>query len=227
MDWARAIERNSKALTGILAALFAMLGLASGAKLGRIERGLYRAVLRILRPAESAFRRLIVIAARGLVVKPSASRPMPKGLKIAGRRGGSMAFQLRDPPERFRPWRRKPIPENRRPRVRLPFDERPPGTLVFRPEDFGKPEPVADDGKVDASRLARRLGALKQALADIPRQAKRLARWRMRRQAMAKLASPLRIGHPPGSRRKPTHDVDAVLTECDWLAHDALRLDTS
>ena len=53
MDWARAIERNSEALNGIVAALFAMLGLAGGANVGRIPPPLHRAVLRVLRPAES------------------------------------------------------------------------------------------------------------------------------------------------------------------------------
>ena len=33
--------------------------------------------------------------------------------------------------------------------------------------------------------------------------------------------SPLRPGHPPGYRRKPTHEVDEVLTECHWLAWEA------
>ena len=77
MDWALAIERNSEALKGIVAALFAMLGLEGEAVVGRIPQPLHRAVLRVLRPAESAVRRLIVIAARGLVVKLVPSRPLP------------------------------------------------------------------------------------------------------------------------------------------------------
>ena len=67
MDWARAIERNSDALKGIVAALFAMLGLSESAASLRIPRGVHTAILRVLRPAESAVRRLIVIAARGVV----------------------------------------------------------------------------------------------------------------------------------------------------------------
>ena len=66
MDWDAAIKRNSEALKGIIAALFAMLGLEGEAGLGGFRNPLYRAVLRVLRPAESAVRRLIVIAARGL-----------------------------------------------------------------------------------------------------------------------------------------------------------------
>jgi hypothetical protein len=54
MDWARAIERNSEALKGIVEALFAMLGLAGDATVARIPQPLHRAVLRVLQPAESA-----------------------------------------------------------------------------------------------------------------------------------------------------------------------------
>ena len=75
MDWARAIERNSEALKGIIDDLFAMLGLDDDTTVSRISHPLHRAVLRLLRPAESAVRRLIVIAARGLVVKLAPSRP--------------------------------------------------------------------------------------------------------------------------------------------------------
>ena len=47
MDWARAIERNSEALNGIVAALFAMLGLGGEATVGRIPQPLHRAVAMI------------------------------------------------------------------------------------------------------------------------------------------------------------------------------------
>ena len=85
MDWARAIGRNSEALVGIVGVLFVMLGLVGGAMVARIPRSVHRAVLRVLRPAKSAMRRLIVIAARGLVVKLVPSRPMPAGVNREGR----------------------------------------------------------------------------------------------------------------------------------------------
>ena len=89
MDWDLAIKRNSEALKGIVEELFAMLGLAGEATVSRIPQPLHRAVLRVLWPAESAVRRLIVIAARGLVVKLklAPSRPMPAG--TIGKGGGS------------------------------------------------------------------------------------------------------------------------------------------
>jgi hypothetical protein len=58
-----------------------------------------------------------------------------------------------------------------------------------------------------------------------------MARWRARREAMKnpKFKYPLRPGQPPGHRRKPTHEIDEVLTECHWLAWEVMRLkpDTS
>ena len=63
MDWDLAIKRNSEALKGIIETLFAMLGLAGIDTVARIPRSVHSAVFRILRPAESAMRRLIIIAA--------------------------------------------------------------------------------------------------------------------------------------------------------------------
>ena len=76
-----------------------------------------------------------------------------------------------------------------------------------------------------AARLTRRLQALKSALEDLPRQAKRLVRWQERRSASPypKFLSPLRPGRPPGYRRKPIHEVEEVLIECDRLADDAMK----
>ena len=223
-DWARAIERNSEALNGIVAELFAMLGLAGEATRLRIPQPLHRAVLRVLRPAESAMRRLIIIAARGLVVKLPAARPKPGG--AIGKGGPSRpSFQLFDTRKYFpelRPRRRRPM--RNPPRIHVyPYDTlrpaRPPAAAPAPPPD----------GLVNAARLTRRLQALKLALEDLPRQARRLARWRVRREAMPspKFRSPLRPGQPPGHRRKPVHEVDEVLAECHWLAWDAMKPDTS
>jgi hypothetical protein len=70
MDWAYAIERHRQPLLGIVATLYAMIGLTDDGRIERLSWPLYRAVLAVLRPAEAAVRRLIVVAARGLVVKP-------------------------------------------------------------------------------------------------------------------------------------------------------------
>jgi hypothetical protein len=61
MDWARAITINRTALTRIVAMLITMV--AGYETL--VPKPIYHAVLRVLYPAESAVRRLIVMAARG------------------------------------------------------------------------------------------------------------------------------------------------------------------
>jgi hypothetical protein len=227
MDWELAIKRNSEALIGIVVELFAMLGLAGTEMAARIPQNLHRAVLRLLRPAESAVRRLIVIAARGLVVKLAPSRPMPKG-KVIGKGGNSRpSFQLFDPRKNFNSSRRRAF-SRIGPRIHvIGYDPRVVA-LFPAPRPVVEPPPPPD-GLVNAERLTRRLQALKSALDDLPRQAKRLARWRLRREKMQslKFRSPLRPGRPPGHRRKPTHEVDEVLIECHGLAWDALKPDTS
>ena len=226
MDWARAIERNSEALKGIVEALFAMLGLAGAAPVARLPHSVHRAVLRVLRPAESAVRRLVVIAARGLVVKLAPSRPMSAG-PIG--KGGHLrpSFQLFDPRKNFALSRRGTA-TRMLPRIHI-FGSDPRVAALWsvpvRPADPAPPP----DGFVNAERLSRRLHALKLALEDLPRQAKRLARWRLRREnaKTPKFRSPLRPGHPPGYRRKAVHEVDEVLAECHGLACDAMKPDSS
>ena len=71
MDGILAIEHNREALKRILASLVAMAGLAGvdlsvrarGGARRTLPRHLYLAVLRLLRPAEAAARRLIVALA--------------------------------------------------------------------------------------------------------------------------------------------------------------------
>jgi hypothetical protein len=224
MDWDLAIKRNSKALKGIIEVLFALLGLDGTDAASRIPRSLHSAVLAVLRPAESAVRRLIVIAARNVVVKLAPSRPMPEGRKI-GKGGGSRppSFQLFDPQKRVKPIRV------------MKFTRLVPRIHVFPYDSLGPAaSPAAapalpPDGLVGATRLHRRLQALKSALENLPRQAKRLVRWQERRKASPwpKSTMPLRPGRPPGYRRKPIHEVDEVLVACDWLAWEAMKPETS
>jgi hypothetical protein len=218
-DWARAIARNSEALKGIIATLFVLLGDVTAE---RLPQSLYRGILRVLRPAESAVRRLIVIAARGLVVKAAHQHPTPKEpLKKAAQ--SRPAFQLFDTRKDFADDR------NTGPRV-LPrihnFDYDPRVVAIWAALPHNTPVAPPDDGLVNARRLIRRLQALKSALNNLPRQARRLVQWRMRHPSL-KFKSPLRPGPPPGHRRKKRHEIDEILAECHGLARDALREDTS
>ncbi len=276
MDWTLAITRNREALLRLVAALFALAGLTlppgtppvachlrAGQKLGEavrrtgegestmLPRRIYRAVLLVLRPAESAVRRLIIIAACGLILAPRASRPFPGNIPAGTGQPRLHAFQLIDPLKRFSAamtlvedtehtdfWAEDEDAEeaedwsdaggkNALPRISLP------GYLdaVFAP-----PVEPLDAAFINAAHLGRRLAALKRALENIPREAKRLARWQAKRslvlanQSGAKpiRLSPNRPGRPPGFRLKATHEVDGILRECHGLMLDRLAApDTS
>jgi hypothetical protein len=233
MGWAEAIERNRIPLLRIVAALIAMIGLGEGSTVERLSRPLYRAVLRVLRPAESAVRRLIVVAAHGMVVKLPPSRPAPAGLQISGKRGARVSFRLFDPRKRF-DWvngrrTRGPLPQPRIHVFDVGFDPRIPRFLRSQPAAAAPATAPKPDNTVSAAPLCRRLAAIKLALEDLPRQARRYARWRARpfEARRPRLASTLRPGSPPGFRRKPGHEVDAILTECHRLAWNVSLPDTS
>jgi hypothetical protein len=232
-----AITRNRTALLAVVAAIVALLG---GREPGAVARRLRKAALALLRPAESAARRLIVMAAQGLVAAPRPAPALALVLQQAqdggeARAARAPAFRLFDPPKRFGRWLR-PAPPAGAPRIRsfgvsaaplVPFVQpavAPPLAAPLRPD----PEAL-----VDAGPLRRRLAALERALADLPAQARRLARWRARdaRAAAARPGAiphrPLRLGRPPGWRARPDREVDIVLRECHAFALEAARADTS
>ena len=67
-DWRRAIERNSEELCVIAARLIVIAGIQAGRTVSSLPRHLlYLRILAMLRPAEYAARRLIVMAACKLV----------------------------------------------------------------------------------------------------------------------------------------------------------------
>ncbi len=77
--WELAIARNRAALTPIVTALFFMAGLDEGGA-ETLPRRVCRRILKVLRPAETALRRLIMIAAHGIVVtvrQPAAPKYVP------------------------------------------------------------------------------------------------------------------------------------------------------
>ncbi|MEP9389110.1 hypothetical protein [Mesorhizobium sp. KR9-304] len=264
MDCNAAIEDNREALKRVLAMLVAMAGLGGGNP-ATLPRHLHRAILRLLRPAESAARRLIIVMARGLVVTlaptgPSKPKPtstilrngigtgivMPRGWrhKAGTPAACSRALPLFDPLPR---WGASPRPAaSGFPRISIPGLTQP----------FPVPRAPSSDDPIDAARLALRLGALGRALDDLPREARRFARWRARaadaahkpdaagtqkgnsrRTGRFRRVWPLRPGRPPGGRlsrydpdaprRKNTRDVDEILAHAHALARFALSPDTS
>lgn len=250
MDWSLAIDINREALKRVVAALVAMAGFAGGdagslpvlpgryVGVDTLPRRLHRAVLRLLRPAEAAARRLVIMAARDIVVAPPCPRPRKAG-KPSRPHGCAAArtvsFPLLDPLRD--PLRRRPVNKARSvPRIWAPGCRDP---LPVPP----RREPSPHD-PVDAGRLGRRLSALGRVLDDLPRAARHFARWRARtmdnrdkgtRSDAGRLRRrwPLKPGLPPGarrpgSRRREDHPVDEILRATHGLALWAMtRSDTS
>jgi hypothetical protein len=230
-----AVARNRDLLAGIVAMLAAMVGLRSGRVVERIEKALRLEVLRILRPAEAAVRRLIFIAAHGVVAKTATTGAAPDFANFprGERKPKRPSFRLADP---MAPMvghhvmsdaASGPVPfAQRGPRIRsiAPVDPTVPALLAMRRTKPDRP----DDDDVRSAALIDRLQAIASALDNIPRQAQRLARWTARRAQAAQhrlvYTSPLRAGPPPGSRKEPVHEVDRILSECHIRAFDVRRL---
>jgi len=236
IDWTGAMDRNREALLRVVDALFAMVGLVEGRGLGSdprtatLPRCTRNAVLRILRPAEAAVRRLILIAARGVkaTVRPPDRKARNRHRVIRGPRIKSGS----DAPRSATRSTADTVPSLPLVDYLKRFDfgpprRRPKGVPRISVIGVTEPRPIpgialpSPDDELDAARICRRLRALKRALDDLPGQAKRFARWRARRDAgllRSPRLSPLRPGWPPGFRKRPVHEIDHVLRECHALA---------
>ena len=179
MDWERAILVNREALARVVAGFVALLAAFQGEL--RLPLGVYRIVALGLFKSETAVRRLIVIAARGLTVALKAHRPMPAGLVIhgLGQTSRPMAFQLFDS-RVSHSWVDEP-PRITGPRIRVIDgpDPRSQFLALFKRPASGLSSEAA------TTALRRRLDATLAALGNIPREAIRMARWKARRLAMA------------------------------------------
>ena len=236
MDGELGIEDNRQALLTVAARLAAMVGAAKF-----LPRHLHRAALRLLRPAEWAARRLVIALARGLTPPPArprkqAARPvlvrngvgtgivLPWAARQALRQAAGahaargnkkpLALPLFDPlPRRARPARS---------RLGAPRISVPGATALFALAPRLPPKP---SDRLDADRLGRRIAALSAALADLPRQALRYARWSGRRLAAGKRGRrrtwPLRNWGFPGRRTAP--DLHALVKSAHSYALWALR----
>ena len=238
MDWDGIIERNAERLVAVLTELFAMAGFGRGGT-ALMPRHVLPGLLALLRPAESALRRLIVIAARGIVVKlrnGGVSRAFPKGTAFERDTERVAAFCLIDPLKRFAPQWLEPeaaAPQvmaqamaQDGPRISVPglFD---PVFPPARSVPVLRPDPQ-DSDLISPNALRRRLIAMRHALDNLPRQALRLARWKARR-ALRKIGrrSPFRPGFAPGYQRHHQREIDLILADCHHFAHEAWYADTS
>jgi hypothetical protein len=181
-------------------------------------------VLRLLRPAEAAARRLVMAVARTLPA--CAPRPLPpapasrtaivKPTAGPAARRGKLSLPLVDPLRtRMAPRR---LPSKGVPRISVPGFA-PPFPLPVR-------LPLTSDDPLDAERLNLRIRALAAALDDLPAAARRFARWRAsarRDGGRLRRVWPLRPGRPPGWSRRLSHAVRELLADTQWLAIQALR----
>jgi hypothetical protein len=191
MDWA--IEKNREALKGIVAALVAMAGLVSfGCGPATLPRHLHRAILRLLRPAESAVRRLAIVLARRSPPLPDLRlrKPAPPkarkassllvrnglGTGIVLRRGAPFPQYLahlapaKAAPRPFSFPLLDPLPRWRVGRRWQPAAGVPRITMAGVTQRVAVPawRPPLSDDPLDAGRLGRRLTALSSALDDLP-----------------------------------------------------------
>ncbi len=221
MDWELAIGRNRDALMRMLAVLFALAGLTRGGAVAEMPRHLRVALYRVLRPAEAALRRLIVVVEQVHAIKarylPRADGGVAVSRGSEGRKAAQApAFALFDRRHYFDLIGKTRVTSGN-PRIWSPGMDYP----VFTPKFVPTP-----DDMVSAERLCRRLQALQRALDDLPKQAKRLARWRAKREQApteTRKYPPMRPGRPPGYRVRPVHEVHHVLKNCHELALYALH----
>jgi len=221
-------EHYRLALLRVLGGLFVMAGMtADNSVVEKLPRHVRNAILRVLRPAESATRRLAAVKARELETVDYTAPAKRKRSVPSGKKRGPRApqFCLIDP--------RKDLPElhphrhqkKRKPRsqpstepqiqVRIAGFDGQPDFIWSEPKSL----PMPND-ELNAGAICRRMVALKLALEDLPKQAKRYVREVAKRKAAPsgiKSIPPLRFGWPPGFRKRRIHEIDEILWECHCL----------
>ena len=231
MDWDLAIERNRTALLRLLAIMIAAAGLVEGQIARVLPRSTRLMILKFLRPAEAATRRLALILMQRMKGRKASAvrrktRPMPAGGIPKGSSDGERIppFRLLDPRKHFPELSQGSTRRSKGPGPRISgFDDD-----SWTPYD---PGPSVEKTEPDPRLLVGRLLALQAALLDLPKQARRLARVQSRRRAAGeplRRTEPMRPGMPPGHRWTHNDEIDEILSDCHWLALRALAApDTS
>ncbi len=247
MDWTLALHLNQQALLRNVAWLFTWLKLEVGETVETMPRFKRLTVLFVLRPSESAYRRVILIAVlvRGVLAPMVAERAARSGRSLRKSDGETrvrtapLPFKLIDPRKNFDLNPERPKRMNG---IQLRITDLWSDDPIYNRDDLyayqerqNRPPPTPED-EVSAKALCLRMNALMAALQDLDAQAMRMAKLQARmkqtRQRTGKWPlQPLRPGLPPGFRQRQKHEVDEVLRECHQLAltaqHELRPPDTS
>ncbi|MCX7305183.1 MAG: hypothetical protein NTV73_12745 [Hyphomicrobiales bacterium] len=209
---------------------------AEGEPRRTLPRYLHRAILRLLRPAESAARRLAVALAHSLPPPPALSprkaraapTPRPRSLLVRAGVGTGIVIRRDAPPPAGLAHLVPAKPASRSfplvdplPRWRISRHwRRAAGIPRISAPGLAQRSAVADcwppssDDQLDAIHIDRRLTALACVLDDLPGLARRFLRWRERRDRAVAAGrihriTVLRGGRPPGGRLV-RYDPDAL-----------------
>ena len=234
MNWTLAIEHNHAILLRNVAWLFTWLKIEVGGSVETISRLRHSTVLFVLRPSESAFRRVlqVTVLVRGLIAPLPAKRSAlarrieRKSTGEAQRGARPLPFKLVDQRKNFDLFPDRPkYVKGPGPWVTDLWSDDPiydRSALYAHQEKMNRPQPSPDDD-ICAAALCRRMNALMSALGDLDAQALRMAKLlaRIERQPRQVGKLPLRVlrpGLPPGHRQRRKHEIDEVLAECHQLA---------
>jgi len=217
----RLAELEHRSLQRILGDLWIMSGFGGLDRRTTILRSVHRIVTRLLRPAEAAARRLILVLAQRITVTLPPARiatPEPEDSQ----------------PDKTRLDRARPptaqLPDEWRPDDWRPFElAESPSRLLnpnVQPRPFRGIPSVRNDTEIDGSRLAHRIDALFHALDDIQAAA---LRQRARERGVFCAIQPLRPGPPldlrgRAARRLKSHELFGILESAHqraWWARNA------
>ena len=236
MDWTLALKLNQEVLLRNVAWLFTWLKLEVGGAVESLPRHKWLMVLFVLRPAESAFRRLVLVAvlvhgvSAPLALERAAQsqRSQRKSGAAKRQRNAALPFKLTDQRKPFDLFPDKPkFVQGPGPRVTDMWSDDPvfDRSDLYAWQERQNREPEED---ISATSLCNRMNALMAGLQDLDAQAVRMAKLLARiKQQKPKVGKfPLRVmrpGLPPGYRQRQKHEVDEVLAECHRLALSAQR----
>ena len=246
MNWTLAIEHNQAILLRNVAWLFTWLKMDVGGSVETMPRLKRLTVLFVLRPSESAYRRVLLVAVLvRRVMAPLMKERVARGHRAEQKPNSAIGptrplpFKLIDPRKHFDLYPDRPkYVSGPGPLVTDLWSDDPiydRSALYAHQEKMNRPPPSPNDEESAAS-LCRRMNALMTALQDLDGQVLRMAKMqaRIKNQSGHVGKFPIRImrpGLPPGFRNRQKHEVDEVLAECHRLAlmaqHELMPPNTS